>query len=70
MCNISTGFITGDFKFEYVVKVVSAEVLHYEIPLSHLHTINMLEDMNITAMHWSYLCNTRSSFLLLMGYFF
>lgn len=33
MCNIVMGFITGDFKLEYLVRVVSAEFLYYKITM-------------------------------------
>lgn len=63
--------ITGDFKFDNLVKVVSAKFLYYKITI-FLFVINkyLEEDAHIGAIYRTYLCNTLSSFLLLMGYFF
>lgn len=33
MCNTLIGFLTGDFKFDYLVKEVSAMFLYYEITI-------------------------------------
>lgn len=33
MCNTLTGFTAGEFKFDYLVKVVPAECLYYKITI-------------------------------------
>lgn len=63
-------FITGNFKFDYLLKKVSAKFLYYKSLFSPFVSNKYPGGDTHHCKYWTYLCNTLSSFLLLMGYFF
>lgn len=59
-----------NFKFDYLLKKVSAKFLYYESLFSPFVSNKYLGGDTHRCEYWTYLCNTLSSLLLLMGYLF